>query len=446
MLLQKNEIQFIMIIINFLRLYMNIHFYTLGCKVNQYETQAMREALIKKGHTSDDGKNADGVIINSCTVTAESDRKTRQLVNKIRRNNPGAVILLTGCMVQAFPESAKALGGVDIIIGNRDINKVIEAIDKYQNNKYFNVEKHLKGDIYNTPMISAFEERTRAFMKIEDGCDRFCSYCIIPTARGRVRSRTIEDIKNEAQLLSSNGYVEIVLVGINLSAYGFGTEYNLCDAVEAVCSIDGIKRVRLGSLEPDHITDEMLERLKAQEKFCPQFHLSLQSGCDATLKRMNRHYDSAFYFDLIERIRKIFPDASITTDIMVGFAGETEEEFEQSILFAKKAKFARAHIFAYSRREGTVAAALKSQVTKVEKERRSKLMISATKASEKEFLKSQVGATFPVLFEKCENGICEGYTPNYSRVRVISNDINNGEIINILITDVFEDYCIGEIN
>ena len=424
---------------------MNIHFYTLGCKVNQYETQAMRESLISKGHFCDESKNADAIIINSCTVTAESDRKTRQLVNKIRRNNPNAVILLTGCMVQAFPDSAKSLEGVDIVIGNRDVNKVVEAIDNYKKEKYFSVDKHINGDTYNTPTISKFNERTRAFMKIEDGCDRFCSYCIIPTARGRVRSRAIDDIKNEAERLSENGYVEIVLVGINLSAYGYGTDYNLCDAVDAVCSVDGIKRVRLGSLEPDHITNEMLERFKAQEKFCPQFHLSLQSGCDRTLKRMNRHYDSAFYYDLVERIRSIFPDAAITTDIMVGFAGETEEEFGESLDFAKKVKFARAHIFAYSRREGTVAAALKSQVTKAEKERRSKLMINVTKDTEKEFLRSQIGNRYPVLFENCENGICEGYTPNYSRVRVISNIIKNGEVIDILISEVVDDYCIGSL-
>ena len=424
---------------------MNIHFYTLGCKVNQYETQSMREGLLALGHTSFEKVYADAVIINSCTVTAESDRKTRQLVHKIRRNNPDAVILLTGCMVQAFPESAKELVDADIIIGNRDIKKVIEAINNY-NKKCFSVEKHIKGELYNTPAISSFSERTRAFMKIEDGCDRFCSYCIIPTARGRVRSRSIEDIKVEAEKFAQNGYLEIVLVGINLSAYGFGEDFNLCDAVDAVCSVDGIKRVRLGSLEPDHITDEMLARFKAQKKFCPQFHLSLQSGCDTTLKRMNRHYDNAFYYDLVSRIRNIFPDASITTDIMVGFAGETEEEFNESIAFAQKVKFARAHIFSYSRREGTVAAALKSQVTKAEKERRSKEMISVTKKTEYEFLCSQIGSVYSVLFENCSNGVAEGYTPNYSRVQVKSDTIKNGEIKNILIKEVVDDYCIGEIS
>lgn len=423
---------------------MNIHFYTLGCKVNQYETQSMREGLVALGHTNIESAPADAVIINSCTVTAESDRKTRQLLHKIRRNNPNSTILLTGCMVQAFPNSAIELLDADIIIGNRDVNKVINAINNHSD-KYFNVEKHLNGDLYNTPSITSFSERTRAFMKIEDGCNRFCSYCIIPTARGRVRSRSIDDIKKEAEKLSKNGYLEIVLVGINLSAYGYGETFNLCDAVDAVCSIDGIKRVRLGSLEPDHITDEMLNRFKKQKKFCPQFHLSLQSGCNTTLKRMNRHYSSEFYLDLVSRIRKIFPDSSITTDIMVGFAGETEAEFNESIAFVQKIRFARAHIFSYSRREGTVAAALKSQVSNLEKDRRSKEMIAVTKEAEYEFLKSQIGSVCSVLFENLSNGIAEGYTPNYSRVKVKSNNIKSGEILDILIKDVVKDYCIGEI-
>ena len=282
-------------------------------------------------------------------------------------------------------------------------------------------------------------------MKVEDGCDRFCSYCIIPTARGRVRSKPIDAIKQEAQKLAENGFSEAVLVGINLSAYGKGEDINLCDAVEAVCSVEGIKRVRLGSLEPDHISDEMLLRFKAQEKFCPQFHLSLQSGCDATLKRMNRHYDSAFYFDLVCRIRKMFPDAAITTDVMVGFAGENEEEFEQSLQFVKKVGFAKAHVFAYSRRAGTVAYGLPNQVTNAEKSRRSKLMIDAATISEQEFLESQKGKVFPVLFETEEDGFCEGYTPNYLRVKVQKGEIALGEIKNIKVVSAVNDYCLGEV-
>ncbi len=424
---------------------MNILFQTLGCKVNQYETETMREALENMGHTCDKDLPVDTVVINSCSVTAESDRKTRQLVRRMRREHPNAVIALTGCMVQAFPEDAKKLTEADIIVGNKDVKNVIEAIKSYDNNRIFNIESHENGDTYNTIGLSSFNERTRAFMKIQDGCDRFCTYCIIPYARGRVRSRCIEDIKNESQRLAKNGYSEIVLVGINLTSYGKGENFDLCDAIDAVCKTEGIKRVRLGSLEPDHITDEMLSRMKAQPKFCPQFHLSLQSGCDETLKRMNRHYDCAFYEDLVKRIRTIFTDAAITTDIMVGFAGETEEEFNESLNFAKKIGFARAHIFAYSRRSGTVAAGLKMQVSNTEKQKRARLMAEATKRTEIEFLKCQIGKTYPVLFETQCDTTAEGYTPNYTRVIVNTQSPISEQIKNVLIKAVENDCCIGEL-
>jgi len=252
--------------------------------------------------------------------------------------------------------------------------------------------------------------------------------------------------EKEAEKLSQNGYVEAVLVGINLTSYGKGkNRLNICDAVEAVAKVSGIKRIRLGSLEPDHITDEMLMRLKAVDKFCPQFHLSLQSGCDATLKRMNRHYDTAFYRDLVNRIRAIFPDASITTDIMVGFAGETEEEFQQSIAFAKEIGFAKAHVFAYSRREGTMAYNMPNQVTRAEKSRRSRLMIEATAETEGEFIKSHLGKTVEVLFETQENGWAVGYTKNYLYVKVKSDDAHTGELLNVKITDCEKEFAIGEI-
>ena len=424
---------------------MNILFHTLGCKVNQYETEAMREALLNWGHTNDKNLSVDAVIINSCTVTAESDRKTRQLVRRMRRENPGAIIALTGCMVQAFPDEAKKLTEADIVIGNRDVTKIVNAINSYDNKRVFEIDEHQNGDSYNTIGLSKFNERTRAFMKIQDGCDRFCTYCIIPFARGRIRSRAVSDIKAEAQRLAANGYCEIVLVGINLTSYGKGEDYNICDAVDAVCEVNGIKRVRLGSLEPDHITDEMLNRFKIQPKFCPQFHLSLQSGCDATLKRMNRHYDSAFYEDLVNRIRNTFTDAAITTDIMVGFAGETDDEFNQSLNFAQKIGFARAHIFAYSRRSGTVAAGLKNQVSNTEKQLRSHQMAEITKQTEIEFLKSQIGNVYPVLFENQENGVAEGYTPNYTRVIIDTKKALTGQIYDVLIKSVQDDYCVGEL-
>ncbi len=425
---------------------MNVHFYTLGCKVNQYETQSIKEMFLEKFYDCDKNKKPDIIIINSCTVTAESDRKTGQLLRKLRRENENSVIVLTGCMVQAFPEKSIELNLADIVVGNKDITKIITLTEKFIRNRksISNIEEHKNGDLYNTPPVNDFSERTRAFMKIEDGCDRYCSYCIIPKARGFVRSRDLDDIKREAQRLSDNGYHEIVLVGINLSAYGKGTNYNICDAVDAVCSVDKIKRVRLGSLEPDHITDEMLLRLKKQEKFCEQFHLSLQSGCDETLKRMNRHYDTHFYFDLVERIRTIFDNASVTTDVMVGFAGETDDEFNNSLDFVNKIGFARTHIFTYSRRDGTVAAELKTQVQKSVKEKRSKQMSQVCTRSEKDFLQRQCGNVFPVLFETSNNGCQVGYTPNYSRVKVFTDENLTGKIINIKLIKAENDFCIGE--
>lgn len=301
---------------------MTFYFYTLGCKVNQYESQVMRELLLKKGFIASTKSNADIIIINSCTVTSESDRKTRQAVRKFRKNNSNSIIVVTGCMTQACPETALDIKEADIITGNKNINELPELIENYisSKEKITHIIPHCKGDVYNTPTISNFDERTRAFIKIEDGCERYCTYCIIPTARGMVRSKPISILKQEVFNIIKKGYCEIVLVGINLSAYGKDLGINLCDAVDAVCEFPEIKRVRLGSLEPDYISDDMLICLSKNDKFCPQFHLSLQSGCDATLKRMNRHYDSDFYYDLILRIRKIFDNPSITTDIMVGLS------------------------------------------------------------------------------------------------------------------------------
>lgn len=427
---------------------MNIAFYTLGCKVNQYETEVMREAFESKGHTVvSDGMPFDVIIINSCTVTAESDRKTRQAVHRFKRQNPNAVVVLTGCMAQAFSEDAKALTDADVVIGNTDVSKIYEKVCEYNNNRIFEVLPHPRDERFNTPSIESFAERTRAYMKIQDGCDRFCTYCIIPTARGWLRSKPLDEITKEAEKLANNGFIEAVLVGINLTSYGkeTGGEINICDAVEAVAKVDGIKRIRLGSLEPDHITDETLTRLSKIDKFCPQFHLSLQSGCDATLRRMNRHYDTAFYRDLVQRIRKAFPDSAITTDIMVGFAGETEEEFEASVNFAKEIGFAKAHVFAYSRRAGTMAYNMPNQVTKAEKSKRSHLMIKATAETEAEFIKSHLGKTVEVLFETMENDYAVGYTKNYLYVKVKSNTAHTGELLNVKITDCEKEFAIGEI-
>lgn len=425
---------------------MRIVFYTLGCKVNQYETEVAREIFIKNGYTAvREGEAFDVAVINSCTVTAESDRKTRQLLHKTRRENPNSIIVLTGCMAQTQKGDSEDLQAADIIVGNTDIKKIIELVNEYKKDekRIVSLAPHERDEVFNTPSISSFAERTRAYMKIEDGCDRFCTYCIIPYARGFIRSKPIEEIKLEAQTLSQKGFSEVVLVGINLSSFGKGEDKNLCDAVDAVCEVEGIERVRLGSLEPDYISDEMLERFKNQEKFCPQFHLSLQSGCNTTLKRMNRHYDSKFYYDLVCRIRKIFDNPSITTDIMVGFAGESEEEFKESVDFLKKVGFAKTHVFAYSRRKGTFADKMPNQVTKAEKSRRAKIMSSAAKESEQAFLESQIGKEEEVLFETQENGFLFGYTKNYSRVAVKADTSLIGKIKKVKITSVNNGICFG---
>lgn len=427
---------------------MKVLFVTLGCKVNQYETQSIREQFEAAGYTSaNDNEDADIIIINSCTVTAESDRKTRQLTRKYRKRFPSAVITLIGCMAQAFPDKAQALTQADVVLGNRDAALVLEKTQEYMRtkNRIVEISSHDREEKFNTPSIARFEERTRAFMKIEDGCQRYCTYCIIPTARGAVRSRPIDSIIGEAERLAAGGYKEIVLVGINLSAYGMDTDLRLCDAVEAVCSVEGIDRVRLGSIEPDHISDDDLRRLSLQEKFCPQFHLSLQSGCDATLKRMNRHYDTAFYTDLVQRIRKAFDNPSITTDVMVGFAGETAEDFERSVAYIGEIGFARSHVFAYSIRSGTVAAKLPDQIDGAEKSSRAEIMGKAAAQAEKKFLLSQVGLTSPVLFEQCKGGIVEGYTKNYTLVKTAGSKELCGKIMDVRITEALDDCCIGEI-
>ena len=427
---------------------MTFAFYTLGCKVNQYETAAMERMLVAAGYTPTlSDSEPDIFIINSCTVTAESDRKTRQTVRKYRRELPNAVVVLTGCMPQAFPDDANEIDAADIVLGNHSNNRLCEAIDKFleTNKRVVMIDEHKKGDLFDTPPIDKIEERTRAYLKIQDGCNRFCTYCIIPTARGRERSKPLDDIKNEVSTIAKMGHKEIVLVGINLSAYGNDISATLCDAVDVVCAVEGIERVRLGSLEPDIFTDEMMTRLKNQPKFCPQFHFSLQSGCDQTLKRMNRHYDTEFYRNLIKRVRSNFDNAAITTDIMIGFAGETEDEFEQSLRFAREIGFARAHIFAYSRRTGTVAARAKNQVTNAEKRTRSQKMIAVTNESEAAFLKSQVGMVCSVLFETKRGNLNEGYTKNYTYVKVDTTDDLCGEIRDVRITDTADDYCIGEL-
>lgn len=426
---------------------MKAAFYTLGCKVNQYETQYMAELLRNTGfEIVSPYEDADFYIINSCTVTATADQKTRQNVRKFKRKHPNSTIILTGCMPQAFPESADELIQADIVLSNKNNGDILSLINQYlaDRNRIIDIEKHEKNDKFQKCSIENFGERIRAFVKIEDGCDRFCSYCIIPMSRGRVRSKSPEDLKNEVRILGENGVKEIVLVGINLSSYGKGEDFDLVDAVK-ICNDDkNILRVRLGSLEPDHITDDVISRLSTFDKLCPQFHISLQSGCDKTLKNMNRHYTSREYKELCNKLRSTFKDATITTDVMVGFNEESEEDFYDSLSFVKEIKFEKVHVFPYSQREGTAASKKGDSVSKSEKEHRASIMIEECEKIRTEYFESLIGKEFKILFEnEIESGIYQGYTKNYVPVRIKSDDNLIGKEITVKIktADINSDCC-----
>lgn len=428
---------------------MKIAFYTLGCKVNQYETENLKSRFAAEGFDLvDDTEHADVYVINSCTVTASGDKKTRQVLHRFHRQNPDAVLALTGCMPQAFPEKAEHLPEAQIITGSYHRAKLVEYVRRAlaTGERIVDITPHQLGEDFEAMKTTRFTEKTRAFVKIEDGCDRYCSYCIIPKARGPVRSKPLAALKEELLEIAANGYQEVVLVGINLSSYGKECGLRLIDAVELACSIDGIARVRLGSLEPELLTDDDIDRMAKQPKFCPQFHLSLQSGCDETLKRMNRHYDTAFYADLVEKLRARFEDCAITTDIMVGFAGETEEEFEQSLQFAKEMKFAQMHVFSYSVREGTRAATFSDQIDRKIKEERSRKMMEVAKENRELFLNNQIGKVEDVLFENTvtEEGT-EGHTKNYVPVFVKSEDVLSRKIHQVCITGADWEHCTGEL-
>ena len=426
---------------------MKVKLYTLGCKVNQYETQEMTEDFIKHGFevTLSDSE-ADVFVVNSCTVTAQSDKKTRQLVRRLKRNNENSIVVLTGCMPQAFPELSGNLLQADIVIGNKNNTQIISKINEYLKNKsrVVDISQHGSGELFTGEPIKDFNERTRAIIKIEDGCDRFCSYCVIPIARGRVRSKPITDIKSEAEALAKAGYIEVVLVGINLSAYGKDTGKSFASAVAAACENEGIKRVRLGSLEPDHITDSVISELSKLPKLCPQFHISLQSGCDKTLKRMNRHYTADEYFELCNKLRKAFPDCTLTTDVMVGFAGETEQDFDDTMAFVRKVGFEKVHIFPYSVREGTRAAEFDGQVEKSVKEKRVSLLMELTDKIRAEFLSAQVGKTVEIIPETKQGSYIFGYTANYTPVLVKNKALEFGGLVKVKIISADSEYCYAE--
>ena len=430
---------------------MKVFFVTFGCKVNCYETECMKKSFTEDGFTvSDTAAGSDVIVINSCTVTSSSDKKVMQTLRKLRHENPDSLIVLTGCWPQAFESEAQNVKEADVITGTKDRSELTRLVRKALEDHERTIDiKSYTGKESMEPMTcSSFEKKTRGFVKIQDGCNQFCSYCIIPFSRGRIRSKPVDDIVKEVTSLAENGYQEIVLVGINLAFYGAEAGLTLTDAVEAVSRVNGVKRIRLGSLEPEMISGDDLLRLRSIESFCPQFHLSLQSGCDRTLKAMNRKYDTAEYTRLVSSIRNIFPDAAITTDVMVGFPGETEEDFEESMEFVKKTAFSKIHVFPYSPRSGTKAAAMPDQINGSTKSERAARMTELGHELEREFLKAQVGKTVPVLFEK-ENctSFHRGYSPNYTLVKIKrepSIKSLRNSIFYVKIKESMNGFCIGE--
>lgn len=408
-------------------------FYTLGCKVNQYETEAMSELFEKAGYQiCDFDEYADVYVINTCSVTNMSDRKSRQIIRRAKKTNPNAVVAVSGCYAQTAPEKVLETEGVNAVIGTQNRKNIVEIVEaQTASSRYNGVENIMGTHEFEELKISHYNGRTRAFIKIQDGCSQFCTYCIIPYARGPVRSRNEEDIITEIQSLAANGFKEVILTGIHVAAYGSDTGTSLAELLMRIDGIDGIERVRLSSIEPMAIDATFTDTVKASKKLCRHFHLSLQSGCDETLHRMNRKYTTADYMNIVNGIRSVFCDAAITTDIMVGFPGETEAEFEKSLAFVKEVGFADAHVFQYSPRPGTPAAKWKNAVSPQIKEKRSKLMIDACAESRNRFVDKFVGTEAPVLFEREINGEYEGKTDNYIPVFVKSDRDISDEILNV---------------
>ena len=406
-----------------------VAFYTLGCKVNQYETEAMGEIFSKNGYKiSDFGEVCDVYVINTCTVTSIGDRKSRQMIRRAKHLNPSAIVAVVGCYSQVSPDEVAKIEGVNIILGTKDRKNLCEIADKMlaekkSSERITDVANALKNREYEELEIKEYAEKTRAFVKIEDGCSEFCTYCIIPYARGPVRSRKLENIVKEVEYLAQKGFCEVVLTGIHLASYGKDLKNaELSDVIHAVAEIDGISRIRLGSLEPRVLTEEFIRKIADTKKVCNHFHISLQSGCDETLKRMNRKYTAAEYENSVKLLRKYFDNPAIATDIMVGFPGETDEEFDKSLAFAEKIAFADAHVFSYSNRRGTKADVMENQIDPKVKEVRHKAMESTVARLKSKYLEGMTGKKLSVLFEqKISDGVYEGTAENYAKVIMKSN-------------------------
>ncbi|MBS5964168.1 MAG: tRNA (N(6)-L-threonylcarbamoyladenosine(37)-C(2))-methylthiotransferase MtaB [Finegoldia magna] len=415
-----------------------VKFSTLGCKVNQYETEAMAELFVKNGYEITEDYNCDVFVLNTCTVTNLSDRKSRQQISKIRSENSDAIIAVVGCYSQVSPDEIENIEGVNVILGTKYRKEIVELCELAKSsNKIINkVENIGKNREFEELTINTEHSMTRAYIKIQEGCSQFCSYCIIPYARGPIRSRNIRDIVLEAKRLADNGFKEIVLTGIHVASYGKDLENDdigLIDVIEDIGQIDKIKRIRLSSLEPRIVDKQFLDRLSKVELFCDHFHLSLQSGSDSILQSMNRKYDTDLYEKIINLIREYYPNAAITTDIIVGFPGETDEDFEKTLNFVDKIQFSKIHVFKYSNRKGTVASKMKNQVSGVVKKERSKLLIEKSKYYTDKFLDNMLNQPIKVLFEsKNDDGYIKGYTTNYIRVKREYNPNLSNKIIDVI--------------
>ena len=420
--------------------YMTASLHNLGCKVNQYETDALGQMLKEVGVTIVEfGQKADITIINTCSVTNIADQKSRQMINRARRINPECIVVAAGCYVQTKENLKPGDLGADILLGNNEKSKLIDCLEKFIENRekqIYKVEDTNTLTEYEQLEFSEESSHTRAFVKVEDGCNAFCSYCIIPYARGRVRSRTVADAVFEAKKLAEKGYKEIVLSGIHLPSFGMDTGENLLDLIKAIHKIDDIKRIRLGSLEPRVITREFAEEISKLEKLAPHFHLSLQSGCDATLKRMNRKYSAAEYKEKCDILREVYDNPALTTDVICGFPGETPEEFEESYNFVKDIGFYEMHVFKYSRRHGTVADRLPDQISENVKTERSKRLIELSEKMSEAYIASMKGKRAEIILEDeaKEDGKKGrvGFSAHYIKT-FVPGDNKQGEIVDVIL-------------
>ena len=426
-----------------------VAFYTLGCKVNQYETEAMLELFEKEGYEKAETEDyADVYVINTCTVTHMSDRKSRQYIRRMKKKNPDAIIAVVGCYSQVSPEEILSIDEVNLVMGTNDRKKIVEEVKKIDaSRKVSTVDDIMKVKAFEEIEINKTNGKTRAFMKIQDGCDRYCSYCIIPYARGRVRSRDLESIVKEVENLASNGYKEVVLTGIHVASYGKDikdSDIKLLDVIKQINDIEGIERIRLSSVEPILFTDEFVEAVSTMDKVCPHYHLSLQSGCDETLKRMKRRYTTEEYKAIVDRLRAAIPNVSITTDVIVGFPGETNEEFDKTYEFLKDIELTHMHVFKYSPRKGTPAATMENQVDPSTKHDRSEKLLQLNEENFNKFGQKMLDKEFNVLFEqKVGDNKYEGLTENYVKVIVESDNDISEQILKVKITDVKNEFLEG---